>query len=69
MWNDPWVPQLDSFKPLPLNDSISLEENLRVSELFIPNTRVWNETMVRALFRREDAKGYFADVLPSIWGG
>lgn len=40
--------------PLPHLDNVVLDLNLCVADMLIPNSFIWNEALVRELFRAED---------------
>jgi hypothetical protein len=52
IWKDNWLPGGVALKPLVRLDGVDLEQ---FSELFIPDTRSWNEDLIRASFVSCDA--------------
>ncbi|KAL0444623.1 UNVERIFIED_CONTAM: putative mitochondrial protein [Sesamum latifolium] len=53
IWKDAWLPRPVTFRPTtPLN---SLSEDALVSNLLLPGTSQWNETLIRQVFNWEDA--------------
>ncbi|KAB1201379.1 hypothetical protein CJ030_MR0G003840 [Morella rubra] len=55
VWKDPWIPQLAHFTPFPLSGISLGTEDMRVAELIHPQTRGWDEGVVRQLFIPEEA--------------
>ena len=47
-----WLPTTPKFRPFLLDN---LPINLKIYDLWWPNTKIWNEQMVRIIFIEEDA--------------
>ena len=52
MWEDPWIPWLDGFKPTPKDDSIQ-RNPLMVSNLIYTEDHCWNLPLLSELFNSE----------------
>ncbi|KAM0903185.1 hypothetical protein ACQ4PT_018813 [Festuca glaucescens] len=62
VWEDNWIPGVNSFKPLLRLASTSVE---KVQELFVPGTRIWDESKVCASLCAIDA-GEVLKIRPSV---
>ena len=49
----PWLPIHPNYRPMPQSDT---NINISVKDLWWPNTKVWNERMVKSIFIEEDAE-------------
>lgn len=55
VWHDPWVVSGPLFVPRPRDPSLLRDDLLTVRDLLIPNSCIWNESLIRQLFVSEDA--------------
>jgi hypothetical protein len=65
IWNDPWVPSIQGFKPSPKADLPSLP-NLTVSDLITYPVRNWNSPLINFLFDPESASQIHAIHISSV---
>lgn len=47
IWKDPWVPGIDSFKPIPCPAHGDSNPNLKVKDLLHLDSLQWNERLIR----------------------
>lgn len=62
---DLWVASSSCFVPRPGNPNLVRDALLTVSDLLIPNSRLWNESLIQQLFLPEDVDSSLNLHLPS----
>jgi hypothetical protein len=65
IWSDNWIAGLGDLKPLIRYPGTQIE---KVSDLFIPGTRMWNEQLVRDSFCAYEAEEILK-LKPTCWHG
>ena len=63
VWSDPWVPQLQGFKPVPRNESQN-QAPLTFSQLFDPTSNSWNSRLILELFDAASVQAIMSIPLP-----